>query len=68
MGWLRTIIDECVGLFVDDVRFAGAILSWVILAGVALPRLGLPGFMPAVVLFAGLLAILVEGAVHKARK
>ncbi len=68
MGWLKTVVDEVVGLFVDDLRFAGTILAWVIVAGAGLPRLGLPGFVPALVLFAGLLAILVEGAVRKARK
>jgi hypothetical protein len=68
MGWLRTIWDELLGMFVDDVDFALPILIWVVLAAVALPRLGLPGAWPAIVLAAGLLAILVVGAVRKARR
>ena len=68
MGWLKTVGDELLGLFVDDVGFAGPILIWVVVAAVVLPRLGLPGAVPAVVLFAGLLAILVAGAVRKAKK
>jgi hypothetical protein len=68
MGWLRAIWEELIGLFVDDVGFAVAILAWVLVAGVGLPRLGLPAPVPAVVLFAGLAAILVESATRRARR
>ncbi len=65
---LRTIWDEFIGLFVDDVGFAVSILVWVLIAGVGLPRLGLPDFVPAVLLFLGLLGILIESAMRRARK
>jgi hypothetical protein len=68
MNWLRTIGGEIIGLFVDDVGFAIAIFAWLLLAGVGLPRLGLPEQAPPLLLFAGLLAILIESAVRRARK
>jgi hypothetical protein len=68
MGWIRTIWAEFIGLFVDDVGFAVAILLWVLIAGLGLPRLGLPAFVPALVLFAGLVAILLESATRRARQ
>ncbi len=61
---MKAIGEELLGLFVDDVGFAGPILVWVVLTAVALPR----GGLSAIVLFAGLLAILVIGTVRKARK
>lgn len=67
MGWLRTISSELAGLFVDDARFAGAILLWLALTWLLLPRLGLPAPLPPLVLFAGLAAILAESALHRAR-
>ena len=68
MGWLRTIWSELIGLFVDDVGFAVAILAWVLIACVGFPRLGLPTPWPALLLFAGLAVILMESAVRYARK
>lgn len=67
MGTLRAIWSELVGLFIDDVGFAAAILAWLLLAGVGLPKLGLGDPWPALLLFAGLAAILVESAVRRAR-
>jgi hypothetical protein len=63
-GILRLIRDEAWGLFVDDGVFAGAILVWLILAWRVLPRLGLPGPLPALLLFAGLASVLVFGALR----
>lgn len=68
MEWLKTIFSEFIGLFVDDVGFAVAILVWVVVAGFGVPLLGMPGFVPAVVLFVGLVAILVESATRRARQ
>jgi hypothetical protein len=67
MAWLRTIGDELIGLFVDDVAFAIGIVVWLLVACLGLPRLGLGGVWPAVLLSAGLLVILVESAVRRAR-
>ncbi len=65
---LRLIRDEIWGLFVDDGAFAGAILLWLVLAWAVLPRLALPGWLPGLLLFAGLAAILVWGALRAVRQ
>ena len=66
MTWLRTIVEEIVGLFVDDGRFALAIVFWLIIAALVLPHLGLPGWS-GVILFAGLALILILSA-HSAKR
>ncbi len=65
MNWLRSIWSELIGLFVDDGKFALSLLIWLIACGVALPRLGLPTFLPPVTLFAGLVVILALSAVRR---
>ncbi len=67
-GTLALIRDEAWGLFVDDGVFAGAIVVWLVVAWRVLPRLGLPHWLPGVLLFAGLAAILVFGALRVVRK
>jgi hypothetical protein len=66
MKMLVLIRDELWGLFVDDGVFAGAIVVWLAVAWQVLPRLALPGALPAILLFAGLAVILVFGAIRKA--
>jgi hypothetical protein len=68
MGWIRTVLGEVYGLFVDDGWFAVTILGWLVVAGVALPRLGVPAGVGGVVLFLGLAGILVESVVRRARR
>jgi len=68
MKLLKRIFDEVVGLFVDDGAYAASIVVWLIGMAV-LARFTL--FGPVVagpLLFIGLAAILVQGAVRKARK
>jgi hypothetical protein len=67
MRWPKTILREVYGLFVDDGRFALAILVWLGLAWGLLPRLAL-GRWGAIVWFAGLLAIFVESVLRRARR
>jgi hypothetical protein len=68
MSWLRTIWTELVGLFVDDVSFAVAIVIW-LAAAHFLFQIGLvPGVWRGPVLFAGLAAIFVENTLRRARK
>ncbi len=67
MRLLKTILDEALGLFVDDAAYAASILVWVI-GMAALVRFTV--FGPVVagpLLFAGLAAILVQGALRKVR-
>jgi hypothetical protein len=67
-GTLALIRDEAWGLFVDDGVVAGAIVVWLVLAWRVLPHLGLPDWLPGLLLFAGLAVILVLGAFRAARK
>jgi len=68
MNWLRTVLTELWGLFVDDGRYALAIVVWLLLAWRALPLLGFGSGWNAFVFAAGLLAILVESAIRRARR
>jgi hypothetical protein len=67
MRWLGMAWSEFIGLFVDDGSFAIAILAWLLVAWLALPRLPLPPAWPPIILFAGLAVILVESAVRRSR-
>ena len=66
MNWLKSIGSELIGLFVDDGNFALSLLIWLIACGLALPRLGLPTFLPPLLLFAGLVVILTWSAMRRA--
>jgi hypothetical protein len=68
LTWLKTIVDEVFGLFVDDGSFAVAILAWLAFAWLALPHAGLPASAKGPVLFLGLAAILVESAARRSRQ
>jgi hypothetical protein len=68
MRWLRSIAREVIGLFVDDGSFAIAILAWLALAVVVLPRAGLWTRVAGPVLFAGLAAILVASVLRYSRR
>jgi hypothetical protein len=64
---LKTVLDELVGLFVNDGSLALAILLWILIAAV-LPRLGLPVGWSGPILFLGLLAILIENIARRANR
>ena len=68
MSWLKTIFREILGLFVDDGSFAIAILVWLALLCWLLPHLPMGGLWQAVILFAGLIAILIESVLRRARQ
>jgi hypothetical protein len=68
MSWLRAVLSELWGLFVDDSRYALAIVLWLLLAWRALPLLGLAGGWDALVFAAGLLAILMESVLRRERR
>lgn len=70
MSWIRTVLREIYGLFVDDIWFTLSILAWLGLtwfAVVEVPRLHLAQWLPALMLFGGLAAILLESAIRFAR-
>ncbi|MEW9622635.1 hypothetical protein [Rhodanobacter geophilus] len=59
-------LTELWGLFVDDGRYALAIVAWLLLAWRVLPLLQLGGWNAAI-FAAGLLAILLESVLRRAR-
>ena len=63
MGWLRTIVTEVWGLFVDDLGLAIGALVWVGLIWIGASWLG-PAAGPA--LFSGLALILFTSALRRA--
>lgn len=68
MKWIGTIVREVFGLFVDDGSFAVAILVWLALVGLGLPRLGVAAGWDGLLMFAGLALILVASAAQRARR
>lgn len=67
MKWLRTMLSELWGLFVDDGRYALAIVAWLLLAWLALPLLRLGSGRNAAIFAVGLLAILAESVLRRSR-
>jgi hypothetical protein len=68
MGWLKSIAHEVFGLFVDDGSFAIAILIWLALMVVVLPRFAAGARWAGPLLFVGLVLILIESALRFARR
>lgn len=68
MDWIRTILQEIIGLFVDDGSFALAIVVWLMIAWLLPPRLGIVAAGQAVLLVGGLALILLESAMRRARR
>jgi len=68
MNWLKTALRQTIELFVDDGRFALAIVVWLAFVGAAAPRLAMPAYWSCVVLFVGLAVILSESALRRARR
>jgi hypothetical protein len=68
MSWLKTIVLEIYGLFVDDGTYAVAIIAWLAIAAPVVPRLDIPASADALILFAGLLLILLESTLRRAGK
>lgn len=62
MTWIKTILREIFGLFVDDTKFALAIILWVALVKVLLPRISIPPVWAGTIFFAGLALILAGSA------
>jgi hypothetical protein len=64
MRWLRSIAREVWGLFVDNGSFAAAIVVWLAVAVLVLPRVGVSPRAAGPALFVGLAAILVESVLR----
>lgn len=68
MKWLRTIIHEVYGLFVDDGSFAIAIVVWLVVLKLLVLYTNLANRWSGFLLFGGLAAILVESAFRAFRR
>lgn len=69
METLRAILDEVIGLFVDDGSLALALIVWCALVGlVALSGSGVMMALTGAALLAGCVAILLVNVVTAARK
>lgn len=68
MSWLKAVLSEFIGLFVDDGSLAIAVLFWLAAGWLLLPRLPLPPGLPPAILFFGLALILVESTLRRARQ
>jgi hypothetical protein len=67
MKWLKNILREIFGLFVDNGSFALAILIWLAVMRWETPRLNIRSGITGVILFAGLALILAESATRYSR-
>lgn len=68
MAVLKRVFEEIFGLFVEDGYFAIAILVWLGLLWFIFTHLPIPADWHAVILFIGLIAILVESVMRRARR
>ena len=68
MDWIKAVWAEFIGLFVDDGSLAIAVLVWLAVCWILLPRLGLPSVWQPSLLFVGLALILAESAIRRARQ
>ncbi len=67
MRWVKNIVRELYGLFVDDGSFAVAVLIWIALISLVWHRWRM--VVPAgVVLFLGLAFILIESVIRFSRR
>jgi hypothetical protein len=68
MKWLETVWEEIIGLFVDDLSFAVAIVVWLGAAYVVFHTALVPELWRGPLLFAGLAIIFIENTLRRARK
>jgi hypothetical protein len=64
----KVVLQEFYALFVDDGSFAIGISVWLGLIWLAGPHLHLSGAWSAALLFVGLVAILTESTLRRARR
>jgi hypothetical protein len=69
MQWIRTVLREVYGLFVDDAAFAIAILVWLAIMWLLVKNLhtAASGWIGGLVFFGGLAAILIESTARYSR-
>ena len=68
MSWIKAVLNEVYGLFVDEARFALAIIVWLGVTWLILPRIDALSAARAPILFAGLVIIFLESTMRRARR
>jgi hypothetical protein len=68
MKWVKNILREIFGLFVDDGSFALALLIWLILMRWVMSRPIIAPVVAGIALFTGLALILIESVLRYARR
>jgi membrane protein implicated in regulation of membrane protease activity len=68
MNWLKPILREIFGLFVDDASLAAAILLWLSLVKILTPHISIAARWSGIILFAGLALILAESTTRYAKR
>lgn len=68
MRWLKTILREAFGLFVDDGWLAVASILWLAIVWRLLPLAPIPAVWRSVILFLGLATILLASVLHRCRR
>lgn len=68
MGWLSTVWREFIGLFIDDGRFAGAILAWLAGGMICIRVFNVSPAGEAFILAAGFVLLLAENVERTARE
>ncbi len=68
MRFLRKMLGELFGLFVDDGAFAAAVVIWLAFVALLLPRLNAARTWGGAVLFAGLAVILIASPSPRLRR
>lgn len=67
MSWLKTIWEELIGLFIDDISLAVALVVWLAAAGVVLQLKWIPTDLQGPLLTLGLVVIFMENTLRRAR-
>lgn len=68
MNWTKAIWTRFLDLFIDDGNLVVAVLVWLAVCWLIMPRLGLLSVWPPVLLFVGLILILAESTVRCTRR
>ena len=68
MTLITTIIKEVLGLIVDDGSLALAVLAWVGIVAALTSMASLGATLAGGLLFAGLIAVLVENVLRRSRR
>jgi hypothetical protein len=68
MRWMKTIVQELFGLFIDDGSFALAIVVWIGVLWVLAGRVLYSATWSGAVLFAGLGLILFASTIRRSRQ